>query len=79
MIPESWLKAAIAKAKRLGPVAPYFIDAGPGPGDARQPIGGLTILSFPNNHLQYALTWFLLALCLVVIYVIYVRSRLRAA
>ena len=32
-----------------------------GSGGARQPIGGMTIVSFPNNHLQYALTWFALA------------------
>lgn len=47
---------AIAAAKGLGDVAPYFIDAdriGSG-----QPVGGLTVVSFPNNHLQYALTWF---------------------
>lgn len=42
------------------------------------PLGGQTRLDLPSNHLQYALTWFLLALCLVVIYVIYVRGRLRA-
>ena len=53
--------AAIAAARHLGRVAPYFIDAGPSGGDAAQPKGGLTIVSFPNNHLQYALTWFALA------------------
>ena len=53
--------AAIAAARGLGPVAPYYIDEGPTAGDARQPRGGLTILAFPNNHLQYALTWFALA------------------
>jgi surfeit locus 1 family protein len=25
-------------------------------------VGGLTVISFPNNHLIYALTWFGLAL-----------------
>jgi surfeit locus 1 family protein len=24
-------------------------------------VGGLTVISFANNHLQYALTWFALA------------------
>ena len=28
------------------------------------PIGGLTVISFPNNHLIYALTWFALAFML---------------
>lgn len=53
--------AGIGRARRLGPLAPYFIDAGPGRNEGRQPIGGLTVISFPNNHLQYALTWFALA------------------
>jgi surfeit locus 1 family protein len=53
--------AAIAAAKGLGPVAPYFIDAdasGNGPG---RPVGGLTVVAFRNHHLIYALTWFGLA------------------
>jgi surfeit locus 1 family protein len=53
--------AAIARARGLGPVAPYFIDAAAGQGDPHQPKGGLTILSFANNHLEYALTWSALA------------------
>jgi surfeit locus 1 family protein len=54
--------AAIARARGLGPVAPYFIDAG---AIATQPpVGGLTVVHFNDNHLQYALTWFALALLL---------------
>lgn len=55
--------AAIAAARGLTDVAPYFIDADASEargGDA--PIGGLTVIRFNNNHLQYALTWFGLAL-----------------
>ncbi|MEH3101865.1 SURF1 family protein [Sphingomonas adhaesiva] len=52
--------AAIAAARRLGAVAPYFIDA-----DARTspawPRGGLTVVRFRNSHLVYALTWFALS------------------
>jgi surfeit locus 1 family protein len=53
--------AAIAAARGLGTIAPYFIDADAvdAPGDS--PRGGLTVVSFPNNHLVYALTWFTLA------------------
>jgi surfeit locus 1 family protein len=55
---------AIARDKRLTNVAPFFIDEEAGePGT--YPIGGLTVLSFSNNHLVYALTWFALALMLV--------------
>lgn len=55
--------AAIAAARGLTDVAPFFIDAD---ASATQggaaPIGGLTVVRFNNNHLQYALTWFGLAL-----------------
>lgn len=47
---------ALAQARGLGPVAPYFIDAERG--TAALPIGGLTVVSFRNSHLSYALTWF---------------------
>jgi surfeit locus 1 family protein len=59
---------AIAAARGLARVAPFFVDA-----DARQastlgpheaanaPIGGMTVIAFPNNHLVYALTWYALA------------------
>ena len=52
--------AAIAATKRIGTVAPYFIDAS-GP-DTGWPRGGLTVVRFRNSHLVYALTWFGLAL-----------------
>ena len=56
--------AAIAARHGLSETAPYFIDAdGPAiPG--RYPIGGLTVVNFPNNHLVYAITWYALALML---------------
>ncbi|WP_302479719.1 SURF1 family protein [Roseicella sp. DB1501] len=53
--------AAIAAARHLDNVAPYFIDADAGPDPARYPIGGLTVVSFRNAHLIYAITWFGLA------------------
>jgi surfeit locus 1 family protein len=52
--------AAIAAARGLGATAPYFLDAAAAPADPHQPRGGMTILAFPNDHLQYALTWFAL-------------------
>lgn len=60
-------------------VAPFFLEAEKSDVPGGWPQGGQTRLDLPNNHLQYAITWFLLALCLVVIYVIYVRTRLKAA
>lgn len=56
--------AAIAIKRDLGPVAPYFIDQDGSPKPGRYPIGGLTVISFPNNHLVYALTWYGLAVLL---------------
>ena len=53
--------AAIAQARGLGPVAPYFVDADATANPGGFPVGGLTVVRFANNHLVYALTWFALA------------------
>lgn len=54
--------SAIAAARGVSDAAPYFIDADDTPNPGGFPVGGLTVVSFPNNHLQYALTWFALAI-----------------
>ncbi len=73
---------AIATARGLTDVAPYFIDAdaasSPERDPAKGPVGGLTVLSFPNNHLVYAITWYALALMIIVGVVIFVREEKRA-
>jgi surfeit locus 1 family protein len=56
--------AAIAAARNLHDVAPFFIDADAGSPGGGGPTGGLTVVRFPNNHLIYALTWFALAFML---------------
>lgn len=56
---------AIAAARGLNNVAPYFVDAARGqdPQNAPEhPVGGLTVITFQNNHLVYAITWYALAL-----------------
>lgn len=53
--------AAIAAAKGIADVAPYFIDADATPNPGGLPIGGLTVVTFRNTHLVYALTWYALA------------------
>lgn len=53
--------AAIATTRHLTNTAPYFIDAD-ATSTPNTPVGGLTVVTFPNNHLVYALTWFTLAL-----------------
>lgn len=45
-------------------VLPLFVDAGPGENASALPIGGVTNIDLPNNHLQYAVTWYGLALAL---------------
>ncbi|WP_375614365.1 MULTISPECIES: SURF1 family protein [unclassified Bartonella] len=53
---------AMAQKLGLSTVAPYFIDAGKKTTpQANLPIAGLTIIHFRNNHLVYAITWFILA------------------
>lgn len=56
--------AAITAARQINPAAPYFIDADATPVPGGLPVGGLTVIDLPNNHLVYALTWFTLALLL---------------
>lgn len=69
--------AAIAKARRLGTTAPYFIDADAARLPADAPVGGLTVVHFRNAHLQYALTWFGLALLTLAGAAILIRDRTR--
>lgn len=63
--------AAIASARGLPAdhVAPYFVDADAAPEapvDGAWPRAGLTVIDFPNNHLGYLITWYLLALMVAV-------------
>ena len=53
--------AAIAASKGIADIAPYFIDADATPNAGGLPIGGLTVVTFRNSHLVYALTWYALA------------------
>lgn len=58
----------VAIGARLGvtDLAPYFIDADASANGAGKPVGGLTVVSFPNNHLIYVVTWFSLAIMLAI-------------
>jgi surfeit locus 1 family protein len=70
---------AMARARDLDRVAPFWIDSDPTPNAAGWPRPGQTRLSIPNNHLGYALTWFGLALTLVAVFGVWARGRLRAS
>ncbi len=62
---------AMGAADGIAKIAPFYIDADAAPNPGGWPRGGVTPLALPNDHLQYAITWFLLAAALVVIYVVY--------
>lgn len=48
-------------------VLPFFLDADATPVPGGLPRGGVTVINLPNNHLQYAITWYGLALALVAV------------
>jgi surfeit locus 1 family protein len=53
---------AIAGARGLTDAAPYFIDADATRNPGGWPVGGLTVIAFPNSHLIYAIIWYCLAM-----------------
>ena len=61
----------MAAKSQVGPISNYYIDVLRGPGPYTLPIGASQSINMRNEHLQYALTWYLLAISLLVIYVIY--------
>jgi surfeit locus 1 family protein len=62
---------AMAKATGVDLRTDLYVDAGPAENPGKYPVGGQTRIELPNDHLQYAITWGLLALALAVIYVLY--------
>jgi surfeit locus 1 family protein len=52
-------------------LVPVFLEAGAAGNPGGLPIGGQTRVNLPNDHLQYAITWYALAIGLAVIYVAY--------
>jgi surfeit locus 1 family protein len=69
---------AMSAAAGVDHVAPFYIDADATPNPGGWPKGGVTRLTLPNNHLQYAITWFSLAVALIVIYVLFHRRQAEA-
>jgi surfeit locus 1 family protein len=68
---------SMAAAKNWGSVAPFFIDQEAPPAPGGLPRAGRIAPNLPDNHLQYALTWYGLAAVLVAVFALWVRSRLR--
>ena len=69
--------AAISERHDLTNAAPYFIDADATANPGGWPLGGLTVIRFPNSHLIYALTWFGMALLTVVGFGLFLREERR--
>jgi surfeit locus 1 family protein len=73
--------AAIADARGMQRVVPYFIDADYDPLAPRAagvPVGGLTVVHFNNNHLSYALTWYAMAVLSAGAFIWMARAGRRA-
>lgn len=68
--------AGIATAQGLGPVAPYMIEADATEIPGGWPRGGQLRVDLPNNHLQYAFTWFAIAACLLGVFSVFAWRRL---
>jgi surfeit locus 1 family protein len=67
--------AAIAAALGLPAVAPFTLVAlGPEPADPAAPVPARGLPRPPNNHLQYAITWYGLAAALLVVFVMFARK-----
>ncbi len=61
-------------------VLPFFVDADSTLNPKGLPIGGVTQVDLPNDHLQYAFTWYGLAVVLIVVVAIsWFRPRKGAA
>ena len=71
---EMFAQAGFKSNRKL---VPFFIDANDAPNPGGWPKGGVTLISFPNSHLQYAVTWFGLAGALLVVGGVFMFKRWR--
>jgi surfeit locus 1 family protein len=68
---------SIAKAGAITPAAAVIVEADAAPNPGGWPKGGQTRVNLPNDHMQYAITWFGLALGLFAIYLAYHQAQGR--
>lgn len=69
--------AGMAVAKGWGTIAPFYVDQEAPPAPGGLPKVGPLKASLPNNHLQYAVTWYGLALVLLISAIVFLRARRR--
>lgn len=67
----------IARVDRLKLAVPALLEAVAAKHGRGWPRGGQTRIDIPNDHFEYALTWFLLAAALLAVYVEYHRAHGR--
>ncbi|MEZ5782194.1 MAG: SURF1 family protein [Rhizobiaceae bacterium] len=90
LVPENDLGGNIFYWKDIGGMArnagldgveilPFVVDADATPNPGGLPIGGVTLIDLPNNHLQYALTWYGLAAALVAVFGVFAWRRQKGA
>lgn len=75
---EVWTRvdpAAMASAAGLSAAPPLVVEALPGQSPGNLPAGIEPRIELPNNHLQYAITWYSLAATLLVIYAVFHYRR----
>lgn len=78
---KDWTAMVTASGLSPARTLPFFIDADATSDPGRLPVGGVTQFDLPNNHLQYALTWYGLALALVAVSGLFLfrrRAEIRA-
>ena len=69
----------MVKAAGVADPVPFYVDADNTPNPGGWPKGGVTRLDLPNDHLQYAITWYALAVALIAIYIRFaIRRRSNA-
>jgi surfeit locus 1 family protein len=71
--------AAIAAAKGWGAVAPFYIEQESPAPPSGWPQPGRLVPTLPNNHLQYVVTWYGLAVVLAMVFAAYVVKSRRDA
>ena len=61
-----------------GQVAPFVLEADATPNAGGWPKGGQTVVQFTDNHLLYALTWFSLAIGVLILFGVWYRQNRTA-
>ncbi len=67
---------SMAQAQKWGTVAPFYIDQESPVPAGGLPLPGKVVVNLPDDHLQYAITWFALALGLAGVYAVWIARRI---